>query len=235
MPLRLAHDELHRRCRGYDAAQDVFLLLLRQPHRFDASRGQLQSFLLGVARNLARKWLRGQRRGDVLDDEEFIVEPMNIESQGIAEVVGAAVQTLPPLQREVLILPQYEDFCLDEIADLSKSKSALNDDELEHPLVLSPQKRPRSLKEKLVGLCAAPGERHHPYGNLRARTGKNTSRGAPPMAIALRDDAQEETSANRLDCVVVSCAYTLDARKSASSLLIHSKGARAEKFDRALA
>jgi hypothetical protein len=31
------------------------------------------------------------------------------------------------------------------------------------------------------------------------------------MAIASRDDAQEETSAKRLDGVVVSCAYTLNA------------------------
>ena len=50
-----------------------------------------------------------------MDDKEFIVEPLNIESHEIAEVVGAAVQTLPPLQREVLILAQYEDFSLDEI------------------------------------------------------------------------------------------------------------------------
>jgi len=38
-----------------DIAQDVFLTLLRRPDCFDHTRGQLRSFLLGVARNLVLK------------------------------------------------------------------------------------------------------------------------------------------------------------------------------------
>jgi Sigma-70, region 4 len=34
----------------------------------------------------------------------------------VAQIVGAAVRSLPPLQREVLVLTHYEGFALDEIA-----------------------------------------------------------------------------------------------------------------------
>jgi RNA polymerase sigma-70 factor (ECF subfamily) len=99
-----------------DIAQDVFVLLLRERDRFDASRGELRSFLIGVARNLARKWLRGEHRWNTLDEEQLVVEPLDIENREMAEVVATAVQSLPPLQREVLLLAHYEGFSLDEIA-----------------------------------------------------------------------------------------------------------------------
>lgn len=99
-----------------DITQDVFLTLIQQPDRFNAGRGQLRSFLIGVARNLARKWLHSQHRWNELDNEQLIVQPADIEKRAIAEVVGAAVLSLAPLQREVLLLSQYEGFSLDEIA-----------------------------------------------------------------------------------------------------------------------
>ncbi len=99
-----------------DIAQDAFLLLLRQPERFDSSRGKIRPFLLGVARNLARKRWRGENRWNVLDDEAFIAQPVDIVRRETVEIVGAAVHALPPLQREVLILAQYEGLTLHEIA-----------------------------------------------------------------------------------------------------------------------
>jgi RNA polymerase sigma-70 factor (ECF subfamily) len=99
-----------------DIAQDVFLTLLRQPDRFDESRGRLRWFLLGVARNLALKKWREESRWDVLDDQAFLVQPVDVGSDGTSRIVGKAVNSLPPLQREVLILAEYEDLSLDEIA-----------------------------------------------------------------------------------------------------------------------
>jgi DNA-directed RNA polymerase specialized sigma24 family protein len=67
---------------------------------------------------LARKWFRSQDRWNALDEDQFVVEPIDIESREMAAVVGAAVRSLPPLQREVLLLAQYEGFSLDEIAHI---------------------------------------------------------------------------------------------------------------------
>src|SRR5262249_28735126 len=105
-----------------DIAQDVFLLLLRQPDRFDPARGPLRSFLLGVARNLALKRWRDENRWAELEDEKFPTEWVNPERGEISEIVGAAVRSLPPLQREVLILAEYEEMSLEEIARTVESE-----------------------------------------------------------------------------------------------------------------
>ena len=98
-----------------DIAQEAFFTLLRQPTKFDATRGSLRNFLLAVARNLALKRWREEHRWDELDDQP-VMPVIEIESKETADAVGAAVASLPPLQREVLILAEYEDLSLEEIA-----------------------------------------------------------------------------------------------------------------------
>jgi RNA polymerase sigma-70 factor (ECF subfamily) len=105
-----------------DVAQDVFLSLLRQPDRFDFTRGPVRPFLLGVARNLSLKRWRGESRWSELEEQQFVAEPVAIENVDVAEIVGKAVQTLPPLQREVLVLAEYEELSLEEIARVVQSE-----------------------------------------------------------------------------------------------------------------
>jgi len=99
-----------------DIAQEVFLTLLARPERFDPARGALRSFLLGVARNLALKKWREQHRWVDLDEEAIELPPASFEKLDISEAVGAAVHALPLLQREALILAEYEGLSLEEIA-----------------------------------------------------------------------------------------------------------------------
>jgi RNA polymerase sigma-70 factor (ECF subfamily) len=99
-----------------DLTQDVFFSLLRLPQRFNPARGTMRSFLLGIARNLALKRWRDEHQSEEPGDEHF-VSPLIDSSRGdIAETVGKAIQSLPPLQREVVILAEYEELSLDEIA-----------------------------------------------------------------------------------------------------------------------
>jgi RNA polymerase sigma-70 factor (ECF subfamily) len=105
-----------------DITQEIFLLLLRRPGCFKADRGQLLPFLIGVARNLARKWLAQEGRYNNLEDEEFIAEVAEVEDRETSEIVGAAVSSLPPLQREVLILAHYEGLSLHEIAQIANTE-----------------------------------------------------------------------------------------------------------------
>lgn len=97
-----------------DIAQEVFLALVRRPGSYDPARGTLRAFLLGVARNQARKRFRDEQRWDALEDDDFVVAP--VVHVDVADAVAAAVQALPPLQREALILAEYEDLSLEEIA-----------------------------------------------------------------------------------------------------------------------
>ena len=99
-----------------DIVQETFLALLRHPVRFDHARGKLRSFLLGVARNVALKRWREEHRWDALDDDQFAADPVDPARGETAEIVGAAVASLPPLQREALVLAEYEGLSLEEIA-----------------------------------------------------------------------------------------------------------------------
>ena len=105
-----------------DIAQDVFLSLLRLPGRFDPSRGRLRSFLLGITRNLVLKRWRDENLWEEFSDEHFVAQPLRTGLDETAEVVGAAVRMLPPLQREVLILAEYEELSLEEIARTVESE-----------------------------------------------------------------------------------------------------------------
>jgi RNA polymerase sigma-70 factor, ECF subfamily len=120
-----------------DITQDVFVSLLRQPDRFDPARGTLRAFLLGIARNLALKRWRSEHRFEPLDDEAMAAraparaEVFDVDRLDVGEMVGQAVRTLGPLQREVVILAAYEGLTLAEIArtvdaDVGTVKSRLH-------------------------------------------------------------------------------------------------------------
>lgn len=107
-----------------DMVQECFLVLWRKPHAYDPDRGTMRSFLLGIARNLLLKRRRDERRGEPLDDEVLFCEPIDLAQKERAESVAQAVQMLPPLQREALILAEYEDMSLEEIAAATETELA---------------------------------------------------------------------------------------------------------------
>ena len=114
-----------------DLVHDCFLMLWRKAVAYDPERGTLRSFLIGVTRNLAFKHLHKQRAFDELAEESAMCEPIRAEGIGRAEMVAHAIAELPPLQREALILAEYEEMTLEEIAratgaELAAVKSRLH-------------------------------------------------------------------------------------------------------------
>src|SRR5687767_2554588 len=114
-----------------DITQDVFVALLRSPDRFDPARGTLRAFLLGIARNLVLKHWRAEHRLQPLDDDAMVEAPSDLDRGEVGDSVGRAVRALGPLQREVVILAEYEGLTLAEIAravdaDIGTVKSRLH-------------------------------------------------------------------------------------------------------------
>jgi RNA polymerase sigma-70 factor, ECF subfamily len=106
-----------------DVTHDCFLSLIKEPGRFDASRASLRTYIYAAARNLAVKRFNNSNRETAIDElltEPRIaddVEPMTrVLDEELAGVVERAVAELPPLQREALVLFEYEDLSLAEIA-----------------------------------------------------------------------------------------------------------------------
>jgi RNA polymerase sigma factor (sigma-70 family) len=99
-----------------DIVQECFLALWRKPGAYDSNRGTLRAFLLGTARNLVLKQWRDGHPHDVIDEGSYVCGPIDVLGHERAETVRRAVQMLPPLQREAIILAEYEELTLEEIA-----------------------------------------------------------------------------------------------------------------------
>ena len=99
-----------------DITQDAFIELMEQGEKFDESKGQVLSFLLGIARNFVRRAYRSQARNTPLTGENEQGEEVELALESshdtVAEVlrgetvdlVREAVQSLPPHYREVVVL-----------------------------------------------------------------------------------------------------------------------------------
>jgi RNA polymerase sigma-70 factor (ECF subfamily) len=107
-----------------DLVHDCFLLLWRNAAAYDQDRGTLRSFLIGVTRNLALKRLRRERTFEELEEESAICGPIDPTGRERSQMVSEAVAALPPLQREALILAEYEEMALEEIARASGAELA---------------------------------------------------------------------------------------------------------------
>jgi RNA polymerase sigma-70 factor, ECF subfamily len=99
-----------------DITQDSFITLMEEGGKYDASKGQLLSFLLGIARNFVRRAYRSQARSTPLVSENEEGEEIELTLQSsqntiadvlqgeTVELVREAVQSLPPHYREVVVL-----------------------------------------------------------------------------------------------------------------------------------
>lgn len=108
-----------------DITHDCFLSLITSPGNFRPDRGSLRTYLLSAARNLWLKQLRKVGRESAL--AEFSEDQFHSNGTGpvgslldteLANKVGAAVSNLPPLQKEALVLFEYEGLTLIEIAEM---------------------------------------------------------------------------------------------------------------------
>lgn len=106
-----------------EVAQDTFLALWRRPGAYDPSRGSLQAFLLGVARNKAIDLVRREeslkRTKDSLATELDGAAPaasFDVEVDARGEVFQALEQ-LSPVQREAIVLAYFGGRTYREVAE----------------------------------------------------------------------------------------------------------------------
>jgi len=112
-----------------EIVQDVFMTLVREPRKFDPSRGPLTAFLYGIARNRVMKHLERQprelpleyRSGDNGTSNEIEVPDDRTpahwaELHERRDCVRAAVLSLPPEFRETVVLCELEEMSYEEAA-----------------------------------------------------------------------------------------------------------------------
>jgi RNA polymerase sigma-70 factor, ECF subfamily len=114
-----------------DLVHDCFMMVWRNRAMHRPERGTMRSFLIGVTRNLALKRLQRERPWDDLEESSAVCAPTDPAGRERGEMVAQAIAALPPVQREALILAEYEEMSLEEIAcatgaELAAVKSRLH-------------------------------------------------------------------------------------------------------------
>ncbi|HEX2703650.1 MAG TPA: sigma-70 family RNA polymerase sigma factor [Solirubrobacteraceae bacterium] len=109
---------------GEDIAAEVFRLAFDRRGRYDSRLGDASSWLYGIATNLLRHHFRSAQRGDragrralALAERETSEQPLDrLEAQLLGARLAAALEALPPLDREALLLLAWAELDYREIA-----------------------------------------------------------------------------------------------------------------------
>jgi RNA polymerase sigma-70 factor, ECF subfamily len=114
-----------------DVTQEVFMALIEKRSRFDASRGALRSYLIGMARNLLLQRFARDQKLVPFPDSEFSSETSTSNGNHHAlpsvpppdpvrgdkiERVRRAVLSLPADYREAVVLCELQEFSYEEAA-----------------------------------------------------------------------------------------------------------------------
>jgi RNA polymerase sigma-70 factor (ECF subfamily) len=111
-----------------EIVQDVFMTLMRDPKKYDASRGTLGGYLYGIARNRVMKHLERRPREISLEEknedgsgsgivlQDMFTPAISAERRERMEQVRAAVLELPADFREAVVLCELEEMSYEEAA-----------------------------------------------------------------------------------------------------------------------
>ncbi|MET0207924.1 MAG: sigma-70 family RNA polymerase sigma factor [Burkholderiaceae bacterium] len=101
-----------------DVTQDVFVHLLTRAEDFDPTRGPLQPWLLGIARNFVRRRTGTQAREEEHDPDALDLPPATADLSDPDEALSlrrdvarlrVAIAALPPHYRDVLVLVELAE------------------------------------------------------------------------------------------------------------------------------
>jgi RNA polymerase sigma-70 factor, ECF subfamily len=111
-----------------ETTQEVFLLLIRNPKGYDASKGSLAGYLFGAARNVTRRALADGNSDVALEEQDLERDEFAIASDMDAlteltngELVAAlrsAVLALPQPYREAVVLCDLEEMSYQQAAEM---------------------------------------------------------------------------------------------------------------------
>jgi RNA polymerase sigma-70 factor, ECF subfamily len=135
-----------------DITHDVFMQLICKPGSYNASKGPLTAYVLGIARNLARASFRGTQANIALDEvpEAEVVRTSDSElidclsSSEALDSLRRALLALPELYREVIVLCDLEDMSYADAAAVLECSAGT---------IASRRNRARNiLREKIVSI-----------------------------------------------------------------------------------
>lgn len=112
---------------SYDLTQEVFIKMMKSLNRYDYKKGNFKSWILKISSNHCRDYFRTstyKQRTEISDineieikSDENIIDLLEIKEDRI--LVKSAIDNLPTLQREAIILKYYHDLKIKEISNIT--------------------------------------------------------------------------------------------------------------------
>jgi RNA polymerase sigma-70 factor (ECF subfamily) len=108
-----------------DVTQEVFMILMREGGRYDASKGSLSAYLYGIARFQVLRKMQRERTMVSMDDESEMTDEMmatnfdpllDLSRAETVQSVRAAIGVLPLHYREVVVLCELHEMSYAEAA-----------------------------------------------------------------------------------------------------------------------
>jgi RNA polymerase sigma-70 factor (ECF subfamily) len=106
---------LENRARAEDLTQETFLAVVRATSRYEP-RARVRTYLYGIALNLLAAERRKLLKADLPSDA--VREPRSGGSPDPTIWVQEALEKLAPVEREILMLREYEQLSYAEIGDM---------------------------------------------------------------------------------------------------------------------
>lgn len=112
---------------SYDLTQEIFIKMMKSINRYDYKKGNFKSWILKISSNHCRDYFRTstyKQRNEFSDINEIeiksnenIIDLLEIKEDRI--LVKSAIDNLPTLQREAIILKYYHDLKIKEISNIT--------------------------------------------------------------------------------------------------------------------
>ena len=112
---------IHKMCRSKEMAEDVvqdsFMKLWEEVARIEY--GKAKSFLFSTAYHRMIDILRREAKSGDIEEVADRVEDSPSRYTGLQEVLDFALEKLPPIQKTVILLRDYEAYSYEEIAGIT--------------------------------------------------------------------------------------------------------------------
>ena len=109
---------------AYDITQDVFIKMMKNIDKYQIENGKFKSWLLKIAVNTTKDYFRSKTykqrtqsydiANQEIEDKTNVVDILSKKEEAIK--IKEAIENLPKLQREAVILKYYNDLKIKEIS-----------------------------------------------------------------------------------------------------------------------
>jgi RNA polymerase sigma-70 factor, ECF subfamily len=109
-----------------DILQEVFLVFVQKLDSYDMERGNLSSYLYGIARNIVMRWLQQHQDESMADGnlEDRVTKSKDgnplaeLTREELVACLRKAILTLPATYREVIVLCELQELSYQEAASI---------------------------------------------------------------------------------------------------------------------